>query len=78
MEEYRHNNHGLTARIWAEAVPEILVPHTRTQETKSLVSTFNHMRQQSRARQPAPSPISKIPSENSREKPPDYLPGAGG
>lgn len=51
MKEYRHSNHGLTDIIWAESVPEILVSHTRMQETKSLVSAFNPLRQQIRARQ---------------------------
>ncbi len=42
----------ITAALKAEAegAQEILVPHTRTQETESLVSAFNHMRQQIHAR----------------------------
>ena len=35
----------------AEGAQDIPVPHTRTQETESLVSAFNHMRQQIHARQ---------------------------
>lgn len=35
----------------AEGAQEIPVPHTRTRETESLVSAFNHMRQQIHARQ---------------------------